>query len=174
MKAEDDEAKKVVANDASSSSVPAPPQQMPRHEPGTSIPLLVIQGAVDQDLDVVIEVTNGYRYRGRIRSFDQHMNATIANATVTCVHRPAFVASMKEVFLRGSQVVDVVLPSSLLPQYEIRAASYKKFYNAARLAQRRQKKAKPTAEGAKQTATNEAKGDQAKPKKRTRAENPTR
>ena len=176
IKSEEGDDAPAVKKEEEPTTSSAPP--VPHHVQGTSIPLLVIQGAVDQDLDVVVEVTNGYRYRGRIRSFDAHMNATIANATVTCVHRPAFVSTMKEVFIRGSQVVDVVLPSSLLPQYEIRAASYKKLYNAVRLAKRKTKKKPKTAESGGQGKSNESAagnndGDERK-KKRWRSENPKR
>eukprot|EP00672_Neobodo_designis_P023730 CAMPEP_0174834784 /NCGR_PEP_ID=MMETSP1114-20130205/5046_1 /TAXON_ID=312471 /ORGANISM="Neobodo designis, Strain CCAP 1951/1" /LENGTH=145 /DNA_ID=CAMNT_0016068713 /DNA_START=78 /DNA_END=511 /DNA_ORIENTATION=+ len=109
------------------------------HVPGTSIPLLVLEHAASSGLDVLVDLVTGYRYRGKIQSFDQHnMNTTLREVVVTKPVRPDYFAQMHEVFVRGSQIVNIVLPSQLAPEYERRAKAYKRFYNAARLAHRKE------------------------------------
>ena len=149
-KKEEDDDKKHLATSSSAAVAAAPP--LPEHQPGTSIPLLVIQHAASADLDVLLDLSTGYRYRGKIQSFDEHMNTTLREVVVTKPARPDFFAQMAEVFVRGSHIVDIVLPSQLVPEYELRAKAYKRFYNAARLAKRKEtrkdKKVKATSDAA--------------------------
>ena len=107
------------------------------HEPGKSIPLLVLQHAADSNLDVTVGLSTSYRYRGRLVSFDDEMNLTLRDVTVTKpnlknVHASATVVGhMADVFVRGAQVVDIVLPSSLQPEFELKAKAFKRYFNNA-------------------------------------------
>lgn len=113
-----------------------------RHHHGTSLPLIVLQQAADSKMDVMIDVVNGYRYHGKIDSFDQHMNTRLRLVTVTKVANPAFVSRMTSVFLRGQQIIDIVMPSEIVDQYRIRAKAYKKYYNAMQVIARKEKRHK--------------------------------
>jgi hypothetical protein len=75
-----------------------------------------------------------------MQGFDANMNTTLTDVVVTNATNHRYLSRMQEVLVRGSQIVDIVLPPELQGAYEIRAKSYKRFYNKARLDQRRAKR----------------------------------
>jgi small nuclear ribonucleoprotein (snRNP)-like protein len=121
-------------------SAAAPAEPLPDHLQGSSIPRLVLERAASTRMEITLELLTGYRYRGKIQGFDANMNTTLTDVVVTNATNHRYLSRMQEVLVRGSQIVDIVLPPELQSAYEIRAKSYKRFYNKARLDQRRAKR----------------------------------
>jgi small nuclear ribonucleoprotein (snRNP)-like protein len=162
-------AKQSTAGDDAPAAAPAPKML---HEPGVSMPLIVLQLAADSKMDVLVDVVNGYRYLGKIDSFDQHMNTCLSGVTVTKATNPKYMSRMASVFLRGQQIINIVMPPGIEQDYVLRAKAFKSYANVIRRKQRVEKdKKKKAAKAAAGSTKPKATGDDAKPagKKKDRA-----
>ena len=103
---------------------------MPEVEPVQgSIPMAVLSSAIGNDLEVMVDTATGYTYRGRLESFDaESMNVNMVNVTVTKVGA-GFFQQLPATFIRGKEIVHIVLPRALQEQYTQQAKAFKKEFS---------------------------------------------
>ena len=105
---------------------------------GAGIPIKILHEAVD--LIVSVELVTGEVYRGTLVEMEDNMNCQLENLTVTA--KDGQVTKLERVYLRGSQIVFLLLPDMLqnAPMFVAQTSSGQGFGRV----RPRQKASKPT------------------------------
>ena len=127
-------------------------------KPFWSVPVQILRSACASEMEVIVETTTGYCYRGWLQSTDDTLNLHMARVTVSRHIKPnrqqqlqpppeekdrlKFVQQMPQVMLRGGMVSSVVLPQQLADTFKTAAKQVSKWVYKARREKEAQIRAK--------------------------------